>query len=302
MRYLIFGSFNIDRVYTMPKLPERGETLYCEGYELHEGGKGLNQALSLAKASGKRCRMMGCVGSDGDFLLDFLDERGVDVSAVKRIGGFTGHAVIEVDPDGQNQMVLYRGSNAAIEPADCDRWLEDCREGDLLLMQCETSCTAYMLRAAKKKGLKIALNPSPFTDEIKDLPLENVDYFILNEFEGNSLSGESEPEKTARALREKYPGSVTILTLGGSGSVYYDGETYAEAPAFRVDAVDTTGAGDTFTGYVLDALFSGADPAKALRFASAASALAVQVKGAATAIPDRDRVEKFYAEHEDEII
>ena len=296
MKKLVFGSFNIDRVYTLPHLPEKGETLYTERYELHEGGKGLNQALSLTKASGQCC-MAGCVGSDGDFLLDILDRHGTDTSLVMRVPGFTGHAVIEVDPDGQNQMILFPGANSEITEAYCDRVLSCFSAGDFLLMQCETSCTAYMLEKAKKKGLITAINPSPFTDKIFDLPLECVDYFILNEFEGQSLSGAEAPREICEALIEKYPGCRVILTLGGKGSVYYDGNVYTECPAFKVKAVDTTGAGDTFTGYVFTELLSGTEPFAALRLASAASALAVQRQGAAVAIPDRESVLSFLDEN-----
>lgn len=292
MKQLVFGSFNIDRVYSVPHLPQAGETQYCEDFEIHVGGKGLNQAISLCYAFGS-CSMAGCVGNDGEFLVDFMKDCGVDTHLVKCTDGFTGHAIIQVEPRGQNQMILFPGSNAQITEEYCLEWLEEYSAGDLLLMQCETSQTAFMLRQAKKKGLTIALNPSPYVDEIKNLPLECVDYFVLNEFEGQSLSGKEDTKDVTDALLAKYPGSKIILTLGGDGSVYADADTFVRVPAFDVKAVDTTGAGDTFTGYSLYALMNGKAPVEALTAASAASALAVQVQGAANAIPNPEQVKEF---------
>ena len=288
MKVLVFGSFNIDRVYTLTKLPERGETLYCRDYEIHVGGKGLNQALAFQRA-GAQVVAAGKIGADGAFLADYLRDNGVDVSAIDRTGAYSGHAVIEVDPDGQNQMILFGGANRTVTPDYCDRLLAEHGDAALLLTQCETSCVDHMLQKAHAAGIRTALNPSPFTEAVKDMPFDAVDLLILNEFEGASLTGETEPEAIAKALRAMTRGTV-ILTLGAGGAVYCDGETLIKAPAFQAEAVDTTGAGDTFTGYCLYALLNGAAPREALRAGAAASAIEVTRPGAAEAIPRREEV------------
>lgn len=292
MKVLVFGSLNIDRVYTMPSLPMQGETLTCARYEVHVGGKGLNQAVSLCKA-GAEVTMAGCVGTDGEMLVDFLKDAGVYTDKIERTDGFTGHAVILVDGDGQNQMVMYPGANYAITPAYCERILAECEAGDWILLQYETTQVGYLLRRAREKGMRVAWNPSAFVPAILDEPLECVDLLFVNEYEGQCISGESDPGRIAAALRKRMNGGAVVLTLGADGAVYADEHGTVHAPAFSVHAVDTTGAGDTFTGYFLQAIQSGQSPADALRLASAASAVVVTKPGAAETIPDRQSVEQF---------
>lgn len=290
MKFLVFGSFNIDKVYLMSKLPEKGETLTCEKYEIHVGGKGLNQAVSLAK-SGAEVYAAGQVGEDGKFLLDFLSSSGVNTELVKTTDTFTGHAVIEVDRDGQNQMILFPGANREITSDYCDAILENFSAGDLVLMQYETSQVEYMIEKAHEKGLLVALNPSPFVDALKIFDYSKVDYLILNESEGQCITGEKETEKVVEKLLEVC--GAVVLTLGGDGAVYADKNEYTFVPAFKVNAVDTTGAGDTFTGYFLNAILNGMKAENALRTASAASAIVVGKSGAAETIPSKEDVEKF---------
>ena len=295
MKVLVFGSFNIDRCYFMERLPERGESLYCKTFEIHVGGKGLNQALAFKKA-GADVYAAGMVGTDGDYLTDYLRDGGVDCSLVARSSGFTGHTVIELDPDGQNQMVLYGGANQCITPADCDRILAAHPDADLLMTQYETASVEYMLKAAKEAGIKTAFNPSPYVDRLKDLPGDLADIWILNETEGRGITGETDPKKTALALLSRGAETV-ILTLGAAGALYCDKGSCVFVPAFRVDAVDTTGAGDTFTGYCLFALLSGETPGAALRMGAAASAIEVTRSGAAETIPEKSEVLAFSAAH-----
>ncbi|MCQ2484337.1 MAG: ribokinase [Clostridia bacterium] len=292
MKAVVFGSMNIDKVYSLAHLPEKGETLYTDGYEIHVGGKGLNQAVSLAK-SGADVSMAGWVGTDGGFLTDFLNESGVNTDMIQQTNGFTGHAVIEVDRDGQNQMILFPGANKEITENYCDTVLESLCEGDLLLMQYETSQVEYMLRKAHSKGIITALNPSPYVDEIKKLPFDCVDYLILNESEGQMITDKTDVTEVVEALKALNPDGVVILTLGGDGSVYADKSQTVSVPAFKVNAVDTTGAGDTFTGYCLNAVLNGAEPCEALRTASAASAIVVTKIGAAQTIPTFSEVKSF---------
>ncbi|MCQ2470881.1 MAG: ribokinase [Clostridia bacterium] len=296
MKYLVFGSLNIDKVYSLKNLPEKGETLSCEKYELHVGGKGLNQAISLSK-SGVQVYMAGCVGKDGKMLTDFLSASGVDTEFVKVSDGFTGHAVIEVDKDGQNQMILFKGANHEITKEDCDAVLENFKKGDLMVLQYETSNVEYMINKAHEKGIKIALNPSPYVEEIINLPLNKVDFLILNESEGMSISKKNTVDEAVNELKRICPDSSIIMTLGADGAIYADNKIYVKVPAFKVNAVDTTGAGDTFTGYFLNDFLTNADPKQALIKASAASAIVVGKYGAAETIPENAEVEKFLSEN-----
>lgn len=292
MKFLVFGSLNIDKVYSISHLPEKGETLPCLRYEIHVGGKGLNQAVSLCR-SGAEVFMAGCIGKDGKMLIDFLSSCGVNTQFVKESDGFTGHAVIEVDGDGQNQMILFRGANYDINENDCDEILHNFQKGDLILLQYETSQVEYIINKAYEKGMIIALNPSPYVDEIKSLPFEKIDYLILNESEGMSISRETNIVNVVSKLKVLAPNGAIILTLGGDGSIYADKDITVSVPAFKVNAVDTTGAGDTFTGYFLNEVVNGAKPKDALKKASAASAIVVGKYGAAETIPSKDEVESF---------
>lgn len=292
MKYLVFGSMNIDKVYLMPSLPLQGQTLYCKNYEVHVGGKGLNQALALSK-SGAEVYIGGAIGPDGMFLKDYLDKSAVHTEYLKVTDGFSGHTIIEVDADGQNQMILFAGANNEITAEDCDEMLSHFDKGDLILMQYETSMVEYMMEKAHEKGLTVAFNPSPFVDKLCGFDYSKVDILILNEHEGQSITGKTEPEKITRALRNKTMGGSIILTLGGDGAVFANDETYISVPAFHVPAVDTTGAGDTFTGFCLSALADGCCKRDALTLGCAASALVVQKAGAAETIPEREEVLSF---------
>ena len=284
MKAFVYGSMNIDMVHTLPYLPATGETLACLNYEVHIGGKGLNQAVALKKA-GAETVMLGSVGTDGDFLVDFLTSNDVNTLHINRCDTPTGHAIIEVDRQGQNQMVLFRGANHANGKSYCEKALAEMSKGDLLLTQYETDSVEYITKKAHNKGVITAFNPSPFVDELKNFPYNNIDILILNEQEGKQITGKNEPENICRCLLQKNPSLKIALTLGGDGSVYADSEQYFVVPAKQVKAVDTTGAGDTFTGFFLTSLLGGDLPADAMKTATEAAAIAVTRYGAAETIP-----------------
>lgn len=292
MKILNFGSLNIDLVYGVSHHARTGETLTTRDFKRHMGGKGLNQSVSLCRA-GAEVYHAGCVGEDGVFLRDYLAESGVDTTRVQVSGEATGHAVIQVNSEGDNCILLYPGANRYQTREMMEAALNGFAAGDLLLMQNETNGLEEMMRAAKKKGMKIAFNPSPIDDTLLTLPMELVDYFILNEIEGAALSGETEPEKIIEGLLKKYPKAQIVLTLGGAGSMYACGERRVRQPIFKVKAVDTTGAGDTFTGYFLASQLRGEDAAQSLKIAAAASAIEVTRPGAAQAIPTLDEVTEW---------
>lgn len=292
MRILNFGSLNCDNVYTVPHMVSAGETLSSLRMETFPGGKGLNQSIALARAGAPVCHA-GLIGEDGEFLLELARESGVDCSLVEKRPGRTGHAVIQVDPSGQNCILLFGGANQQIDEDYIRRALADFGPGDLLLMQNEVSLPHRILELAWEKGLSIALNPSPSDEALCRCDLEKVDWLLLNELEGAALSGEAEVGKVPQALLARYPQMKIVLTLGKAGAVYQDQNCRFEQPIYPVKAVDTTGAGDTFTGFFLAAALEGRPIPEALSLASRAAALAVSRKGAASSIPTRQEAERF---------
>jgi ribokinase len=294
MKVLNLGSLNIDHVYQLPHLVRAGETISSGAYHKNAGGKGLNQSIALARA-GADVYHAGAVGEDGAFLRALLERAQVHTELLETLDAPTGHAVIQVDAAGQNCIILYAGANAMISEAMIDRVLARFDAGDALLVQNEVSNLAYMLEKGAQRGLCVVLNPSPITPALKSAPLEYADWMILNEIEGGELTGETETEKMLDALEAKYPRTQFVLTLGEKGAVYAGGGRRIAQAAYPTRAVDTTAAGDTFTGFFMAALLRGERVEDALKKASMASSLAVGRPGAGESIPAREEVEAALA-------
>ncbi len=290
MKLLVFGSLNIDHVYSLPHLVREGETLDSIAYQKNEGGKGLNQAIALAKA-GSEVHFAGAIGKDGAFLLDFMSRFGIQTKNVRTLDVPTGHAIIQVDVKGLNSIILYGGANRSVSPAMIDEALGGFGEGDCLLLQNEISGLEHMLCAARSRGVTIILNPSPVTEELLRAPLELVDWLLLNEIEGRDLTGETEPKAILDALLGRYPACRAVLTLGEEGAVYADAARRVVQPAVKAETVDSTAAGDTFTGYFINAVLSGEPVERSLRRAAQAAAIAVSRPGAGRSIPYADEVD-----------
>ena len=288
-KILNIGSLNLDYVYAVPHFVEAGETLLSSRRDVFPGGKGLNQTVAAARA-GAEVFHGGAVGADGDMLLDLLKDAGADVSAVTRVDVPTGHAVIQVSPQGENAIIILGGANRAVSPGTVEAALEKVEAGDILLLQNEINGLAAIIRRAWEKGLRILFNPAPMEAGVKDLPLELLDTLIVNEGEGRALAGDMD------ALRAAYPNQKILLTQGSRGASLWTGSELIFQPVFPVKAVDTTAAGDCFLGYYAAALSEDLPYARALQLASAASALAVQKQGAAPSIPLRAEVEAFLRE------
>lgn len=289
MKILNFGSLNLDLVYQIPHFVRAGETLSTTSFTRNVGGKGLNQSVALAKA-GAEVYHAGLIGADGGMLKDFLDANGVDTRFVRTVDSASGHAVIQVEPAGNNCIFLYGGANQCVTDAFIDEVVSAFSAGDFLVLQNEINSIDRIIDAAAARGMQVVLNPSPVADNLKSLPLEKIGWFILNEVEGGELSGETEPEKILDRLTALYPHAQIVLTLGGDGSVYAGRGRRVRQQAFRVQAVDTTAAGDTFTGFFFAAVAAGVDPEDALLRASKASAISVTRPGAAASIPTLDEV------------
>lgn len=289
MKVLVFGSLNIDHVYQLPHPLRPGETLSSLSYQRNTGGKGLNQAIALARA-GQEVWFAGGIGSDGLFLRDALVSEGVDVRLLRVTDTPTGHAIIHVDAEGGNSIVLYGGANQCVTEEAIREAVAQCQPGDLLLLQNEINLVPQIIRAAKECGLQIALNPSPASPEMARWPLDMVDWLLLNEVEGHDLTGCTDLEDILDGLLAKYPACRIVLTLGAEGAIYADGQQRVHQPAIGVKAVDTTAAGDTFTGYFLQAILSDRTVTEALQRAAHAAAIAVSRPGASASIPRADEV------------
>ena len=300
MRALVFGSLNIDYVYQVPHFVQRGETLASTSFQRFCGGKGLNQAIALSRA-GLETRMAGAVGPEGDFLLEELRRAEVDTGLMFRCDTPTGHAIIQNSPDGDNCILLYGGANRAISPEMAREVLQAFGPGDLLLVQNEISALPEIVSLGKERGMLVALNPSPMDAALVRKLLPSVDLLILNRVEAAQLLGEKsdEPRQILTKLSRLSPSTRLVLTLGAEGALLLDRDGCISQPAFPVRAVDTTGAGDSFTGYLLAGLLQRMSRQDALRYAAAAAALAVTRPGAAPSIPTREETLRFLSENQD---
>ncbi|HAL73646.1 MAG TPA: ribokinase [Clostridiales bacterium] len=296
MRILNFGSLNLDFVYQVEHFVRPGETILSDRLDIFNGGKGLNQSIALARA-GATVFHAGRVGSDGQRLVDCLADNGVDTRFIRRSAGPGGHALIQVDASGQNCIILHGGSNQQIAETDIDETLDFFAAGDILLLQNEINHVALIMEKAHQRGLNIALNPSPITASLSDYPLKYVSWFILNEIEAAALTGNSGQadsrtgEQMAGRLIERWPQAAVVLTLGSEGAIYLDRNHVVRQPARRVPVVDTTAAGDTFTGYFLQGIAAGQPIHEVMLKASAAAAICVSRPGASDSIPWRREVE-----------
>ncbi len=289
MKILNFGSCNIDHVYSLDHIVAIGETETTHKMEIFPGGKGLNQSIALARA-GAHVYHAGCVGNDSEILTDILSQNGVDLSFLTRVDATNGHAVIQVSAAGENSIFIYPGSNEMITKPMIDSVLEHFETGDMILLQNEISHVDYLVKRAYEKGMCVVLNPSPFNERVKKIDLSMISYLVLNEIEAKEYSGKSDYQENIHYFRKAYPELKVMLTLGANGCVYFDKEREVHHGAYEVEAVDTTAAGDTFTGYFVAELSRGTDYPQILRIASGASALAVSRAGAAPSIPSYGEV------------
>ena len=285
MKVLNFGSLNYDYVYEMEHFVLPKETVSSIGYGRNFGGKGLNQSIALAKA-GLDIYHAGRVGGDGQDFIDYLNKYGVKTDyLLKDENEATGHAIIQVCK-GQNCIILHGGANQKVDEKQVDDVLSHFEKDDVLLLQNEISSIGYIMKKAHEKGMKIVINTAPMDDKIFTYPLDLVDIFVVNEVEAAGLvKTESKDEETIiKLLKEKFPDKEIVMTVGEKGA-YYIGNEIIHEPALKVEAIDTTAAGDTFTGFFLGSYLQDYDVRKALKLATKASSITVQGKGAAQSIP-----------------
>jgi ribokinase len=286
MKVLNFGSLNIDNVFSVSHFVRPGETLASGAFSRGAGGKGLNQSIALARA-GVQVFHAGKIGPDGLFLTELLAQNGADVSLVEVSDNeFTGSAMIQVSGSGENCIILYGGANQSISEENIKNAFEKFSAGDILLIQNEINNLDAIMRRAAEKGMKIFFNPAPMTESVFTLPLELVDTFIVNEIEGQMLARQC--GDVMSGLRANYPGANILMTLGSRGAVYREKGT-DEIHAFAAEkvkhVVDTTAAGDTFTGFFLAGLIGQKTVFESLKLAGKAAAYCIARPGAADSIP-----------------
>ena len=295
MKVLNFGSLNIDYVYSLDHFVQKGETISSDALHIFPGGKGLNQSVALGRA-GVTVSHAGAVGKDGDFLLELLKESCVNIKYIQVLEGVqTGTAIIQNDKSGDNCIILYSGANHQITKEQIANTISDFEKGDFLVLQNEINGMESIMRVAEEKGLKIVLNPSPMNEKILELPLQYVDYFVLNEVEAAQILGldnisEKDGEKFVRELHDAYPRAKIVLTLGAEGSIYFDGEKLYRQRAYKTEVVDTTAAGDTFSGFFIAGILRGDTLEQAMDTAARAAGIAISRPGAAPSIPKIEEV------------
>ena len=275
------GSINADLVYSVPHLPARGETLAALTHERFLGGKGTNMSVAAARAAA-HVRHIGAVGSDGAWAVERLMEYGVDTRHIARIDQPTGHAIVVVEPGGENQIVIYPGANRAIPEAVLQAALAEAGAGDTLLIQNETNGQPMAAQIGHDLGLRVCYAAAPFDAEAVRRVLPWLDFLILNAVEAEQLEAE------IGIAPEGLPVRDVIVTLGARGARHFDTVSgdIRDYSAFPVTPVDTTGAGDTFTGYVLAGLDRGMAMPQAIAQATRAAAIMVTRRGTADVIPD----------------
>ncbi|MEW9797259.1 ribokinase [Alteromonas sp. CYL-A6] len=296
MAVINFGSINIDHVYHVDHFVQPGETIASTHYQQLLGGKGANQSIALAQA-GADVRHVGSIHENDAAFKQFLIKKGVDCRGVKCHDTPSGHAIIQVTPNGENAIVLFGGANQTITPETVKRAFSDVSSSDWVLTQNETSSIADVFTQAKAKQLKVAFNPAPMSESVKSLPLECVDLLIVNETEAAALTGKHELDDIIAEFQCSWSHAEVIITLGKDGVIMLRKQDVIRVDAFSVDAVDTTAAGDTFIGYFLSAYSNHTDAKQALKRGCAASAIAVTREGAAQSIPTRQEVDRFLAKH-----
>jgi len=296
MRVLNFGSLNIDYVYQVDEFLLPGETKSALARNIIPGGKGLNQSIALANA-GAEVYHAGIIGNDGEMLRDFLVKNGVHIDYLFSENDVGGNTIIQVDKNGQNKIILYSGTNKKFTKGLIDNALAGFGKGDILLVQNEINLVDYIIEKASEKGLNTIFNAAPISKEVIDYPLDLVNWLIVNEIEGAVLAGTSKPDEILANLGKRYKNSTIFLTLGPEGCCCSSKEGVYKMGAIPVErVVDTTAAGDTFIGYLIQAYIDGLSIADAMTKASVASSLSIQRLGAASSIPNSVEVEKALIE------
>ncbi len=298
-RVLVVGSLNVDLVVSVDRMPDSGETVFGSRVEQHPGGKGLNQSVAAARL-GASVELVGAVGKDssGAWLLSVLDDEGIVRSAVAEIPGSSGTALIEVDASGANRIVVVSGANAFVSPEQVVNAFASLSDVAVVLAQGElpAETVGAAMESGRAAGVTTILNPAPAFAYSANV-LANVDYLVPNEHEAALLTGLPTATRAdamhAASELVRLGVACAIVTRGSEGAVWARAAGSGDVAAFAVTAVDTVAAGDAFCGAFAAALAQGRDMNEALRWASAAGALATTVIGAVPSLPARNAVQEL---------
>jgi ribokinase len=275
---------NIDYVYGVTHVAKARENIAAHTHSVYMGGKGLNQSIALARA-GAQVWHVGVIGYDGANLKKILNDNGVDTRLIHSLPGASGHAVIQVDANGENSIIIYGGTNQSYTPALIQLALEHSDPDDIVLLQNEINDVPRIMEKTKAMNRKIVFHFSPTTAHFSHYPLEYVDILILNLKQGRLLTQQEIPDAILASLQRRYPTTAIVLTMGSEGVRFVDNYERIFVPAERVPPVDATAGGDTFVGYFLARWLLGDDLKSSLTLACRAAALCITRKGAATSIP-----------------
>lgn len=295
----VIGSLNMDLVVNVDKMPKPGQTIIGSNFKEVPGGKGANQAVAMARLNGN-VSMIGKVGEDGfgQTLINALKNDKVDTTYIKTTKGATGVALITVDNNAQNSIVVSPGANFEVKEEDIDNNIEAIKNSDIVVLQLETPLNTikYALKKSKELNKYTILNPAPAL-KLDDEIIKNVDLLTPNETEleiisGVSIETEEDIQKAAQIMIEKGVKEL-IVTLGSKGSLYINKEKSIFKKAYKVQAVDTTAAGDSYTAALAVALSKDQSIEEAMDFASKVGALSVLKEGAQSSLPTLEDVENF---------
>lgn len=291
MSFLVYGSLNIDKIFSVDHITVPCETQSGLGMTISSGGKGANQAAALSRAGGD-VYLAGKIGKDGVWITQLLNSLHVNTDFVLTTADYTGEAIIQVDKNGQNCILLVPGGNAENKVDEMEYVLSHFNDRDWLICQNEISNLEELIEISSNKGIKICFNPSPFTPALLSFPYDKVDILIVNEVEGKALSEtDSSYGEIIRALGRKFPDTEIVMTVGGDGVFYTYRTEVIYIPGKKVNVTDTTAAGDTFTGFFLSGRVKhGMNVREALEFANKAASLAVSRRGAIPSIPSYNEI------------
>ncbi len=285
MKILNFGSINKDLVYNVEDFVKPGETISSRDYGLYLGGKGLNQSVAISK-SGSEVYHAGCINKSDQSIISDLKKWGVNTDYINKINEATGHAIIQINRDGENSIIIHGGANNCVEKDQIDKVLSNFNEGDYILLQNEINSVNEIIEKAHKKGLRIFFNPAPYSSAVNNYSIEKVNTLIYNETEGQRLSGKKDDNQIIKTLSNKYPNTRQILTLGERGSIYSFDKNTIKVKAESVKTIDSTAAGDTYIGYYISSLSKKISVEQSMKIASQAASIATTIVGGANSIPE----------------
>ena len=291
-KIIVIGSFNLDFVFLVDRFVLPKETYHAHGMEMHFGGKGFNQAVALGR-SYPQVFYAANVNEKEKYLRDVLKENHVNDKFLRLVTSPTGMAFIQVNKEGENAILLNKGANFKFDLEQFVEILSHFNEGDTLVLQNEINELKTLIDLAHNRHLKIALNQSPFNQDILKLPLQYIDYLFINELEGEMLTNKKETDEILEVCKTLIPNCEVVLTLGSQGACVLKDNQITKKNTYKVEAIDSTGAGDTFTGFYLSSRVQNKSIEESLQMANAAAALSVTKKGAMDSIPSLDEVEKF---------